>query len=125
VGAPAAGLEAGRAAQRGALRGGRAQPAHHAQQAVYLRRKPWGHGKRFALPWAEEERSASYFVRSAAGACPEELARAPALYWPLPGAAQTPQPATPWPPVDAAGFLSLQELGAVPADISALLPAAR
>ncbi len=93
--------------------------------AVYLRRKPWDHGKRFALPWAEEERSASYFVRGAAGACPEELAREPALYWPLPGAARTAQPATPWPPIDAAGFLSLQELGAVPADISALLPAAR
>ena len=45
--------------------------------AVYVRRKPWDHGKRFALPWAEEERSASYFVRGAAGACPEEPGREP------------------------------------------------
>jgi hypothetical protein len=93
--------------------------------AVYVRRRPWDHGTRFALAWAEEGRTASYFVRDAAGACPDDERRERALYWPLPGAAQLPQAATPWPPVDAAGFLSLQELGAVPADISALLPAAR
>ena len=91
-----------------------------------MRRRPWDHGKRFALPWAEEERTASYFVRGAAGACPDELAaRAARFTGRCPAPRRLPQPATPWPPVDAAGFLSLQELGAVPADISALLPAAR
>lgn len=93
--------------------------------AVYARRKPWDQGTRFAGPWAAEQRSASYYVPGHGGACADYQSGQSALYWPVPGPSEIAGPAEPWPPLDAAGFLSLQQLGPVPAEISALLPAAR
>ncbi|HEX3603840.1 MAG TPA: hypothetical protein VHU43_07090 [Steroidobacteraceae bacterium] len=90
---------------------------------IFERRKPWNRGERFAGPWlqgAAEERA--YFVPPTKGPCADWRAREPALYWPVRDETERPiPPAATWPPVDAAGFLSLQEIGPVPARISALL----
>ncbi len=48
--------------------------------------------------------------------------RGRAPYWPVrQDTGQPIEPAAVWPPVDAPGFLMLQELGPVPASIRALL----
>ena len=90
---------------------------------ILEKRKPWDRGERFAGPWSQEvtgERS--YFVPAAGDTCARWQARERAQYWPVREETEQPiRPAAIWPPVDAAGFLGLQELGAVPPRIAALL----
>lgn len=90
---------------------------------IFERRKPWDRGERFAAPWTEGPvEEATYFAPATVGGCADWRARGPALYWPVRDETEHPiRPAAVWPPVDAAGFLSLQEIGPVPARISALL----
>jgi hypothetical protein len=90
---------------------------------IFVRRRPWDRGERFAGPWLRdgpEERT--YFAPASAGSCADWLQRGRALYWPVrQDTGQPIAPAAAWPPVDAPGFLMLQELGPVPASIRALL----
>ncbi len=90
---------------------------------VFEKRRPWDKGERFAGPWSDfatPERA--YFAPTASGTCEQWLGRPRALYWPVRDESDPPiRPAAIWPPVDAAGFLSVQEVGAVPARIQTLL----
>ncbi|MBS0579380.1 MAG: hypothetical protein JSR36_08970 [Proteobacteria bacterium] len=92
-------------------------------RAVFERRRPWDRGERFARPWSEEPPGEhAYFVRAGGATCAQWQSRERALYWPVRDETDEPiGPAAVWPPVDAAGFLGLQELGEVPARIGALL----
>jgi uncharacterized membrane protein YeaQ/YmgE (transglycosylase-associated protein family) len=90
---------------------------------IFERRAPWNRGERFAGPWLQgfaEQRT--YLAPAAMGTCRDWRAREAALYWPVRDeTAPDIRPAAVWPPVDAAGFLSLQQIGPVPERISALL----
>ncbi len=89
---------------------------------VFEKRRPWERGERFAAPWSQAPQEHTYFVPAASGSCADWQARGRALYWPVRDETDAPiRPAAIWPPVDAAGFLSLQELGPVPARIQVLL----
>jgi hypothetical protein len=92
-------------------------------RVVFEKRRPWDRGERFAGPWSElATADRTYFVAAASGTCGAWQTRARALYWPVRDESDPPiRPAPIWPPVDAAGFLSLQEIGPVPARIQALL----
>ena len=87
---------------------------------IFERRRPWERGQRFGGPWYQgtsEERT--YFA--SASSCADWRARGRGLYWPVRENADEPiRPAVIWPPVDAAGFLMLQELGLAPDSIRAL-----
>jgi hypothetical protein len=93
------------------------------QRIVFERRRPWDRGERFAGPWlAFPEPDHTYFVPAGAGTCEQWRGQGRALYWPRRDEANPPiRPAQVWPPVDAAGFLELQEIGPVPLRIQALL----
>jgi hypothetical protein len=93
------------------------------RRIIYARRRPWDHGQRFAGPWLQgppEERT--YFAPVSSGDCHDWRQRGRALYSPVREGADRPiRPAAVWPPVDAPGFLMLQELGPVPTRIRTLL----
>ncbi len=92
-------------------------------RTVFEKRRPWERGERYAGPWSQESGSdRSYFVPAAGETCADWRSRGPAQYWPVRDETDPPiRPAAIWPPVDAAGFLGLQELAPVPDRIRALL----
>jgi hypothetical protein len=92
-------------------------------RVISEKRRPWERGERFAGPWLQESAAErTFFVPAAGEGCRRWQSRERAQYWPVREEAEQPiRPAAIWPPVDAAGFLGLQELGAVPAGIEALL----
>ncbi|MGH9643436.1 MAG: hypothetical protein ACRD3Q_13555 [Terriglobales bacterium] len=92
-------------------------------RTIFERRKPWNRGERFAGPWIQgPAQDRTFFAPMTMGPCVDWHAREPALYWPVRDETDhLIPPAAIWPPVDAAGFLSLQEIGPVPGRISALL----
>ncbi len=92
------------------------------RRIIFEKRKPWDKGERFAGPWLAWPEAHTYSVPASSGACEHWRGQPRALYWPVRDETDPPiQPAQVWPPVDAPGFLRLQELGAVPPRIQALL----
>ncbi len=89
---------------------------------VFEKRKPWDRGERFAGPWSDYAQDRTFFVPAGSGTCAQWQGRARELYWPVRDETEQPiRPAPIWPPVDAPGFLGLQELGPVPPRIERLL----
>lgn len=90
---------------------------------IFARRRPWDRGQRFAGPWYEgPPTERTYFAPTSSGTCADWLQRGRALYWPVrEGTDQPVQPAAIWPPVDAPGFLMLQEIGPLPDSVRTLL----
>lgn len=90
---------------------------------IFARRRPWNRGQRFAGPWYEgPPTERTYFAPASSGTCADWLRRGRALYWPVRDDTEPPiQPAAIWPPVDAPGFLMLQEIRPAPDWLGALL----
>lgn len=93
--------------------------------AILEHRKPWNAGRRSASPWQASGTRESYYAQQAGASCAEYLATGRALYLPSTDSSSGPdQPARIWPPTDPTGFLSLMELGPVPAEYGRLLAGA-
>jgi hypothetical protein len=92
------------------------------RSTIYEHRKPWSSGRTTAGPWVEVGESERYYARDAGSACGAYLARDRALYTPFSDSTSSPsEPARVWPPTDTTGFLSLMQLGPVPAEYRRLL----
>ena len=87
---------------------------------VFEHRRPWDHGRRSTGAWSAAAAPERYYARR--HECEAYLAEGRRLYWPLSAAMADARPsARAWPPTDPAGFLSLQELGALPQEYQRLL----
>jgi hypothetical protein len=93
------------------------------RSAIYEHRKPWNAGRLTAGEWMAGPKDEPYYARDAGGDCAAYLARGRALYTPVTDSpSDRIEPAAVWPPTDTTGFLSLMELGPVPAEYLRLLP---
>jgi hypothetical protein len=92
------------------------------RSTIYVHRKPWNAGATTAGPWAAVDAEERYYARDEGSACDAYLARERRLYTPFVASRGNPrEPAAVWPPTDTTGFLSLMELGPVPAEYRRLL----
>jgi len=88
---------------------------------IYEHRKPWNSGRKTAGPWVAVDEAERYYA-TAGTSCSEHAARGRDLYTPFTDSPSTTnEPARVWPPTDTTGFLSLMELGPVPAEYRRLL----
>jgi hypothetical protein len=89
---------------------------------IYEHRKPWNDGLKTAGPWVVQDSSERYYASDAGSSCAAYLARARDSYTPFSNSSSNPnEPARVWPPTHTTGFLSLMELGPVPAEYRQLL----
>jgi hypothetical protein len=88
---------------------------------VFEQRKPWDRGRKTAGAWAAADSSERFYARDAGGDCALYRRREPQSYMPFSNVTYE-SPSKSWPAMDPAAFLSLAELGPVPADIRAVLP---
>jgi len=89
---------------------------------VFERRRPWDRGERFGGPWyAGSLEKRNYIFPAGGSSCSEWRRQGRTVFSPTRRLLIEPiQPASIWPPVDAVGFLQLQELGPAPTDLQAL-----
>jgi hypothetical protein len=92
------------------------------RSTIYEHRKPWDAGRISAGEWLAVDDAERYYAGDAGGDCAAYVARGRDLYTPFSDSSSDPnEPAALWPPADTTGFLSLMELGPVPAEYRRLL----
>jgi hypothetical protein len=92
------------------------------RSTIYEHRKPWSSGRISAGEWLVVDAAERYYASDAGGDCAAYVARDRELYTPFTDSpAERIEPAAVWPPTDTTGFLSLLELGPVPAEYRRLL----
>jgi hypothetical protein len=92
------------------------------RSAIYEHRKPWNAGRITAGEWIEVGAAERYYAHDAGRDCAVYRGRGRDLYTPVTDSpADRIEPAAVWPPTDTTGFLSLMELGPVPAEYRRLL----